>query len=257
MTSQFELKGKVAIVTGSGRGIGKGIAVELAKAGADVVVCSRTQAEIETTADEIRSLGRKTLAVVVDVRQKDQVVGLMEKTRQELGHIDILVNNAGGSFRVPALEMSERAWDAIIGENLKPVFLCSQAAAKIMLQQKKGNIINISSISGLGPSPLLCAYGAAKAGINNLTQTLAVEWAPYGIRVNAIAPGPIETQGFRDTTPPETLAEITSRIPLSRLGQPEDVARVVIFLASEASGWITGFTIDLCGGPASLLMLKE
>ena len=254
----MKLENRVAIVTGASRGIGKATAILLAKEGAKIVVNYREKRESgKAVLNEIEESGGSGVLVQADVSNPADVKHLFQEAEKTFGTFDILVNNAGGSFRVPALEMSERAWDAIIGENLKPVFLCSQAAAKIMLQQKKGNIINISSISGLGPSPLLCAYGAAKAGINNLTQTLAVEWAPYGIRVNAIAPGPIETQGFRDTTPPETLAEITSRIPLSRLGQPEDVARVVIFLASEASGWITGFTIDLCGGPASLLMLKE
>jgi len=256
MISPFDLQGKVAIVTGSGRGIGRGIAVELARAGADVVVCSRTEADLEAITFEIQSLGRKAVPVVVDVRRHDQVIDLMEKTQQEFGRLDILVNNAGGSFRTPAIDMSERAWDAVIGENLKPVFLCSQSAAKIMLRQKKGNIINITSASGLGPAPLLCAYGAAKAGVSNLTQTLAVEWAQYGIRVNAIAPGPIDTKGLRDTTAEEKISEMTSYIPLARLGKPEDVAQSVIFLASDASAWITGFTIELCGGPASLLMFK-
>jgi len=256
MISPFDLQGKVAIVTGSGRGIGRGIAVELARAGADVVVCSRTEADLEAITFEIQSLGRKAVPVVVDVRRHDQVIDLMEKTQQEFGRLDILVNNAGGSFRTPAIDMSERAWDAVIGENLKPVFLCSQSAAKIMLRQKKGNIINITSASGLGPAPLLCAYGAAKAGVSNLTQTLAVEWAQYGIRVNAIAPGPIDTKGLRDTTVEEKISEMTSYIPLARLGKPEDVAQSVIFLASDASAWITGFTIELCGGPASLLMFK-
>jgi NAD(P)-dependent dehydrogenase (short-subunit alcohol dehydrogenase family) len=184
----FSLEDKVAIVTGAGRGIGKAIALGMADAGAHVVAAARTAADIEATASEIVAKGRKALAVATDVRLNDQVTNLVDRTVNEFGRVDILVNNAGGSFIVSTMEMSEGGWDAIIRENLKSVFLCSKAAAKVMMNQKKGAIINIASVAGLRAYTPNAAYGVAKAGIVNLTKTLAIDLAPYNIRVNAIAP---------------------------------------------------------------------
>jgi len=247
--SKFELTDKVAIVTGSGRGIGKGIALGLAQAGADVVTCARTVEEIEATAAEIKAVGRKALAVPTDVRMSDQVDNLMQKAVAEFGRIDILVSNAGGLFTVPLLEMSEGAWDAIIRENLKSVFLCGKAAGKVMVEQKKGVIINIASMAGREASPLTANYGASKAGIINLTMTMAVEWAPYSIRVNAIAPGPIWTPGAPRLWPtPEAKAETEAQILRGRFGTPEDIAMAVVFLASDAADWITGICFEVNGG---------
>lgn len=255
--SKFALKDKVAIVTGAGRGIGKGIALAFAEVGADVVVTARTTADIDATAAEIHEKGRKALAVTGDVRQSDQIENLVQKTLEEFGRIDILVNNAGGTFLNLAIDLSENAWDAVVRENLKTVFLCSKAVGSVMLDRKEGNIINISSQTGRGASPGASAYGASKAGIINLTQTLAVEWAPY-VRVNCIAPGWIESPGAKgrrrtdeeeDTDASARLDEVAKSIPLGRVGQPEDIAAAAIYLASDAAEWVTGIVIDVAGGP--------
>lgn len=253
--SKFSVEDRVAIVTGSGRGLGKGIALGLAEAGADIVVAARTVAEIEETAAEIRERGRKALIVPADVRENDQVENMVQKTLEEFGRIDILVNNAGGSFRARTLEMSGNAWDAVVRVNLKTVFLCSKAVGKVMLDQKKGSIVSISSGGGQIGSPRMPAYGASKAGIINLTKTLALDWAPY-VRVNCIAPGVIETPGMRWSrggikdagSVEEQIAAIIKDIPLGRLGQLEDIAAAVLFLASDAAEWITGITIGVSGG---------
>lgn len=241
--SKFSLKDKIAIVTGAGRGIGKGIALGFAQAGAHVAVSSRTLEQVEATADEIRKLGRKSIAVQADVRESDQVRHMIDQTVKEFGRIDILVNNAGGGFHAPLLDLSERAWDALIKENTRPVFLCSKEAARVMVEQKSGAIINISSIAGFVAGG---AYGAAKAAVNNLTISMAREWAPHHIRVNCIAPGTIETQGFLDTT--ENLEELKSTIPLAFFGNPEDVALAAIYLGSEAARYVTGETLVVDGG---------
>ncbi|MFC1896293.1 SDR family NAD(P)-dependent oxidoreductase, partial [Thermodesulfobacteriota bacterium] len=165
--SKFSLEDKIAIVTGSGRGIGKGIALGLARAGAHVVGCARTLEQAEATAAEIRELGPKSIAIQTDVRDNDQVRNMVKKTVEEFGRLDVIVNNAGGGFTVPALDMSERAWDALIRENMRPVFLCCKAAAEVMVPQKKGAIINISSIAGLGGGIGSSGYGSAKAGVIN------------------------------------------------------------------------------------------
>lgn len=249
--SKFALTDRVAIVTGAGRGIGKGIALGFAQAGAHVVACARTVEQIEATAEEIRALGRKSLAIPTDVRESEQVDNMVSKTVEEFGRIDILVNNAGGLFVVAVLDMSERAWDAIIRENLKSVFLCSKAVAKVMVEQKKGSIVNLASMAGRTGSPGMAHYGAAKAGIINLTQSLSAEWAPYKIRVNAIAPGPVWTPGAPIVWPtPEVQAQVVSRVLLGRFGQPEDIAAAAIYLASDASDWVTGQTFEINGGPA-------
>ncbi|MFO7963463.1 MAG: glucose 1-dehydrogenase [Desulfobacterales bacterium] len=242
--SQFSLKDRIAIVTGAGRGIGKGIALGFAEAGAHVAVCSRTLEQVEATAYEIRKMGRKSIAMQVDVRDSSQVQQMVDQTVKEFSRIDILVNNAGGGFHAPLLDLSERAWDALIRENARPIFLFSKAVAAKMVDQKSGNIINISSIAGLGSGG--GAYGAAKAAVNNLTVSMALEWAPHNVRVNCIAPGTIETQAFRDTN--ENLDELRSQIPLARFGKPEDVALAAIYLASEAGRYVTGEILVVDGG---------
>ena len=244
--SQFSLENRVAIVTGAGRGIGKAIALGLADAGAKVVVAARTVTEIEDTASEIKGKGKKAIVVPTDVRLSDQVNNLVNKAVTEFGTIDILVNNAGGTFSAPTMEMSENAWDAIIRENLKSVFMCSQTAGKVMMAKKKGVIVNIASIVGFHAQPLNAAYAAAKAGVTNLTKTMATDLAQYNIRVNAIAPGHIITSSqdpiYGDKRPR------MSDIPLARAGRPEDIAGGVIYLASDASSYVTGHTIIIDGG---------
>ncbi len=256
MLSRFALTDKVAIVTGSGRGIGKGIALAFAEVGADVVVDDLTVAESEPTAAEIRLLGRKALAIAADVRQGDQVANMVNKTMEEFGRIDVLVNNAGGASPISFLELSEGDWDAIFTENLKTVFLCTKAVGKIMVEQRKGSIINIASVVGLGPRPPQPAYGAAKAGVINLTQTLGLDWGPYHVRVNAIAPGWIQTPGLAvvaEEVDEEERQRRIKAVPLGRPGTPSDVAEAAIFLASDASEWITGETLVVQGGPKPML----
>lgn len=245
---KFNLAGRVAIVTGSGQGIGKAIAVGLAQAGADVVVADKDVTLGESVAGEIRALGRNAMLSTVDVREGDQVNEMVQGCVAKFGRVDILVNNAGGFFVAPALEISEKGWDAVVRMNLKSTFLCSKAVAGIMIAQKKGVILNIASSSGEGPSPGSAHYGAAKAGVIALTQTLAVEWAPH-IRVNAIAPGVIATPGTKFIWEDAARrARIESGVPLRRYGQPEDIAAAVLYLVSDASDYVTGQVLDVNGG---------
>ena len=247
--SAFNLTDKVAIVTGGGTGIGKGIAIEYAKAGAHVVVASRKQENLDKAAAEIKALGRESLAIVTDVRVPEQVDNLVKQTVDKFGKLDIMVNNAGASFLVKTEELSPNGWDTIININLKGTFLCSVAAAKIMIPQKGGKIINISSVAGINGSPRMSHYGAAKAGIINFTKTLSVEWAPYNINVNCIAPGFIETEGLRAqmVLTGESLGDTAGKTPLQLPGQPEEVAYCALFLASEASNHTSGETFVIRG----------
>ena len=254
MNSMFSLTDRVAIVTGAGRGIGKALALGLAQAGADVVVAARTAAKIERTAAEIRDLGRRALPMPTDVRISEQVANMVKRTLEEFNRIDILVNNAGSGFLAPALKLSEGGWDAIMRENLKQYFLCSKAVAETMIEQGKGNIINISSMEALRATVSNPAYAASKAGIISLTQSLAVEWAPYHIRVNALVPGHIGTRGvlkLLEENP--NFQDMLKRVPLGRIGEPEDIVGATIYLASDASDYVTGTTIVIDGGLTSLL----
>jgi len=248
--SMFSLVGKVAIVTGAGRGIGRAIALGLAQAGADVVVAARTAADIDEVAAGIEDTGRKALAIPTDVRDIDQVTSMLGKTLASFGRVDILVNNAGGYFIAPVLDMSPRGWEAVIKENLDSVFICCKVIGEPMVKQKAGSIISVSSTTGLGPYPGAAHYAVAKAGIISLTKTLAVEWAPYNIRVNAIAPGFVETPAttaFWQENPKHRQA-VLQKVPLGRLGKPEDIVGTAIFLASDASAYVTGETIVVSGG---------
>jgi 3-oxoacyl-[acyl-carrier protein] reductase len=249
--SKLSLEGKVAIVTGAGRGgrgIGRGIALALAEAGADVVITARTNiADAEAVADAVREVGRKSLAIACDVAQTDSVERLFEQTLAELGKADILVNNAGITKDTLLLRMSDEAWDAVIEANLKGTFLCTRAAAKRMIKQKSGRIINITSVMGQVGNPGQANYSASKAGIIGFTRTVARELGSRGITVNAVAPGFIDTQ-MTDAIGESLREGILGKIPLGRLGEPEDVGAVVAFLASDAASYITGQTITVDGG---------
>jgi NAD(P)-dependent dehydrogenase (short-subunit alcohol dehydrogenase family) len=248
----FSLEGKVALVTGSGRHIGKAIALGMAECGADIISVARTAAEIEQTAAEVRAMGRKAIAIPANVRESQPVNEMVEKAIREFGKIDILVNNVGGTFPHKILEVSERAWDALISLNLRTTFLCTQAVGKAMRDKDiKGCIINISSTEGYGPSPNGPAYGAAKAAIVHFTQSCAVDLGQYGIRVNTVMYGLI----VHDTNipilgldKPGVLETMAKSVPLGRLGALDDVAGPCIFLASEAAQYVSGTTIIVSGG---------
>ncbi|MDO8491014.1 MAG: SDR family NAD(P)-dependent oxidoreductase [Dehalococcoidia bacterium] len=249
--SLFGLTNRVAIVTGAGRGIGKGIALGFAEAGADIVIAEIDPALAEETAGEIRAKGRKALVAPTDVRIASQVDHVVEQTLKEFGKIDILVNNAGGwTVFSPVLGIEEQDWDRCIELNLKGAFLCCKAVGKVMVRQKRGAIVNISSLAGFVPFTAAPHYGAAKAAVANLTQTLAMELAPHKVRVNAIAPGSVETD-LTDklySTQPGLREYRIKTIPLGRLGRPQDIAAAALYLASDAADWVTGETLMVRGG---------
>lgn len=244
------LKDSVAVVTGSARGIGRAIALELAAAGVKVVVnyAGRSDKAEETVA-LIRSAGAESMAVQADVSRQEDVDRLINTTLEHFGRIDILVNNAGITRDTLLLRMKETDWDAVMATNLKGVFLCTKGVSKGMLKQRSGVIINISSVVGLSGNAGQANYAAAKAGIIGFTKSVAREFASRGIRVNAVAPGYIFTD-MTGTLPEGTQNEILKGIPLGRIGQPEDVAKAVRFLASPEASYITGQTLSVDGGMA-------
>lgn len=248
------LRDKVAIVTGGKGGIGKAIALALAKAGAHVVICGRVieDGKLTAVANEIQTLGRRSLAVRADVTKRADVDNLVRKVIEEFGHIDILVNNAGILIYSPMLQLTEEDWDKIINTNLKGYYYCCQAVGKKMVEQKAGNIINIASEWGISAFPEAGAYCIAKAGVIMLTRVLALELASDNIRVNAIAPGPVKTDLLRAQSPdeldPEELKEIKAKVPLQHVAEPAEIAGTAVFLASEASSFITGSIIAVDGG---------
>lgn len=247
MLTEFSLEGKIAIITGASRGLGKSIALAFADAGTDLVITARTATDIRNTAVEIADqTKRKVIGISADVRSIDQIDDLVHTTIEEFGCIDILVNNAGGTFPASMMNISEKGFDTLIRENLKSVYMCSQAVAKVMMNQKRGAIVNTTSIAGIGCSTFSAPYGASKAGIISLTKTMAVELANYNIRVNAVAPGAMATTAtnqFDDLYP-----GLVKRIPMRRLGKPEEVTGAYIYLASEASSYVTGAVLVLDGG---------
>jgi len=247
----FSLKGKVAIVTGGRRGVGRAIALAFAEAGADVAVCDRVveDGEMEALADEIRKLGRRSLAVQADVTRKTDVDSFVERVVNEFGVIDILVNNVATNIRAPLLELREDGWDRVINTDLKSYFLCAQAAGRRMVEQKKGNIINIASTAALKADFAMGAYCIAKAGVVMLTRVLARELGSYGIRANGIAPFMVKTKFSQPLwSDPEALKEAEAQIPLGRLAETDDLVGAALFLASDASAYVTGHTIFTDGG---------
>jgi dehydrogenase/reductase SDR family protein 4 len=249
----FSLQGKVAIITGGSRGIGRAIAQAYSEAGADVVVSSRNKRppELEKVAEEIRTAGKRALAVPAHVGKKEDVETLVRKTLQAFGRIDILVNNAGANPALSALvDLEEESFDKVLEVNLKGAFLMSKAVAREMIKQGGGRIINMSSVSGLrARADGTGAYCISKAAMNMMTQVMARELAPHQILVNAIAPGSIKTDFSRvNWTDPERKAQRIREIELKRFGEPEEVVGVALFLASEASSFVTGEIIRVDGG---------
>ena len=242
----MNLTDKVAIVTGSGRGIGRAIALGLAEAGACVVVNDINQAA-DTVTQEIRDKGGQSLAVIADVSSAEGAARLIEAAIAEYGKIDILVNNAGINRDQLLIKMSEEDWDAVLDIDLKSVFLCTKEVIRTMIKQRSGRIISISSIVGLGGNAGQANYAAAKAGIIGFIRSIAREVASRGITANAIAPGFIDTE-MTQRLPDKQRQELMARIPLGCLGSPEDVAAAVCFLASEDAGYITGQVLVVDGG---------
>jgi NAD(P)-dependent dehydrogenase (short-subunit alcohol dehydrogenase family) len=246
----FDLTGKVAIVTGGAGGLGRPISIGLAKAGADVVVDDLPKADPQKVADEVKALGRKALAVSYDVTSADAMQQMVDEVKKEFGKIDILINTAGINCRFSAEEISPEEYEKVVRFNTLGTFLPCQAVGKLMIEQKKGKIINMGSVRGwVAPAQFGSAYATSKGGVHQMTRTLAVEWAKYGINVNAVAPAMIMTDMTRDVlSKPDFYAKVTGEIPLHRLGEPEDLLGAIILLASDASDFITGQIIYVDGG---------
>ncbi len=244
----MNLTGKVALVTGASRGIGQATAVELAKAGADIIVnYIGSETVAQETVDKIEALGRKALKIKADVSNADEVQAMIEEAHAAFGHIDILVNNAGITRDGLLIRMKDSDWDDVLNINLKGVYLVSKAVAKIMVKQRAGRIINMTSVSGVTGNVGQANYAAAKAGVIGFTKTCAKELAARGITVNAVAPGFIET-AMTDVLPEKIKEGIAATVPFGRMGQPEEIASVVTFLASDFASYITGQVLNVDGG---------
>jgi NAD(P)-dependent dehydrogenase (short-subunit alcohol dehydrogenase family) len=244
------LAGKAALVTGASRGIGRAIALAFAQAGADVAVLSRSAAELDTLAAEIRAAGREAVALACDVTQPEEIASSADRALESLGKIDVLVNNAGGPlFNAPFLEIRPEGWRRVIDLNLLSVVAFCQAVGAHMIERSGGSVINIDSIGSTHPGPTVSPYCAAKAAVVNLTWVLAQEWGDAGVRVNAVSPGWIRTDINRAVfAHPEVEAMIARRIPLRRWGEPEDLVGVAVWLASDASSYVSGAHIAIDGG---------
>ncbi len=245
----FDISGRKALVTGAARGIGKVLALTLAEAGCDVSLVGLHLEGVADTAEEIKLKGVKALAYQADVSRRDEVDKAFSGTVKEFGRLDICVNNAGVSFQMPLEEMPEEEWDNIIDTNMKGVFLCSQAAARIMIPQRSGSIINLASISGhaVNVPQKQAVYNSSKAGVAMLTKSMALEWAEYGIRVNALSPGYMKTE-MTLSSMSHLFPEWESITPLGRLGEPEELRGALLFLASDASSYMIGHDLIIDGG---------
>ncbi|OIO32976.1 MAG: 3-oxoacyl-[acyl-carrier-protein] reductase [Candidatus Omnitrophica bacterium CG1_02_40_15] len=244
---ELVLEGKLAIITGGARGIGKEIAMLFAKEGANIAICDVNLEEAEKTAKEIQDLGRESLAFKVDVTEQSQIQGMVDKILDKFNKIDILINNAGITKDNLLLRMSEEEWDKVIAVNLKGTFLCTKIVSKVMLKQRFGKIVNLASIIGIMGNAGQANYAASKAGIIGLTKSVAKELASRNICVNAIAPGFIKTD-MTARLPEEVQKKMLSVIPLARFGEAKDVADLALFLSSGSSSYITGQVIQVDGG---------
>ena len=249
MSTTFNLAGRVAIVTGGGRGIGRAIALGLAKAGASVVVASRTEEQVNAVADEIRSAGGEALSMATDLTDGGQLEQLAAETVKKFGRIDILVNNAARSFLRSLMDLREDGWDKVFDTNVKAVWLLSRAVARQMMEQKSGRIINITTVGAEKAELGMAAYGCSKAALKMLTRCMAREWAAFGIQVNAVGPGLTRTDFSKPIwSNPDIEKHVTSLLPMGRIGEPEEIVPAVLFLASDEASYMTGHTIYVDGG---------
>lgn len=244
------LRQRVVLITGGGTGIGRQIARHMASCGADLVLAGRHIDRLEAASREIEAMGRKALPVGADIRHPEQIDTALQVALATFGRIDVLVNNAAGSFLAAARKITPRGWQSVIDTTLNGTFYCSQAVGRHMIEQGGGKIINITATLHFKGAPGLVAPTAAKAGVEAMTKTLALEWAKFNVLVNAIAPGPIRTEGAdRNLWSNETFRAMVKRgVPLGRFGQPEDIANMAVYLASPAGDYITGATMVVDGG---------
>ena len=258
-TSPHSLDGLVAVVTGAAQGLGLAIANQLARDGATVIIADLQLEKARTTADQFRENGLKVQAAYLDTTDSTGVTTFFEQAAGEYGRLDILVNNAGvGQNVTPIVELGDQEWERVLNVTLTGTFYCCRAAGAIMERQESGCIVNIASVNGQNPAALVGAYNAAKAGVISLTRTLALELADYGVRVNAVSPGPVYTEFNRrgmaqrcqtlNITEDEMIERVRSAIPLGRWGEPADIAQGVVFLSSPAASWITGEVLRVSGG---------
>ena len=247
--ADFTLAGQVALVTGGSRGLGAGIAMELAAAGADLAITARRVPALEKTRREVERLGRRALPLPMEATDLSSIRATVNRVEHELGPISILVNNVGTNIPRPATEVKPEEWDTMLDTNLRGLFFCSQLAAEYMIPRRRGKIVNIASTAGMVASLERAPYGASKAGVIMLTRHLAYEWAKHNITVNAVAPTFVETElAARTLSNPDMREFFLARIPLNRFGKVEDVAAAVLYLASPAADFVTGVVLPVDGG---------
>ena len=249
MGDRFSIAGRVALVTGAGRGIGRAIAVALGAAGAAVACAARSRDQVDSAAAEISAAGGRARALRLDVTRPEQIAAGVDEAAAALGPVDVLVNNAGITLDKKTVEVTDEDWDAVLATNLTAMFRCARAVAPGMIRLERGKIINIGSMYGIIGVPRYAAYCASKAAVDGLTRSLAVEWARHGIQVNCLAPGYMNTDIPRAALADErTRALFLSKIPARRIGEPEEVGALAVYLASPASDFMTGQTVYLDGG---------